>query len=232
MLAGAPLGVRPAADAEEDAVDGASLGLAGGVREGHGAELSTARVQLGQLRLDVDVDQRMRLDPLDQVGGHAPAEAVAAHEHRHARRLVREVEDGLAGRVAGPDHDDVLASALRRLAAPGAVVDPVADEIVDALEVEPCPIHAWSREDDGRRHLGVVLEDQPDRLLMPVHPAAADASHEQKFGAESLGLAARQPSELRAADPVGEAEEVLDHRRVRGLTARYVGVAYERREPV
>ena len=35
------------------------------------AEPVAVRVQLRQLRLEVDVDQRMLLDPLDQVGGHA-----------------------------------------------------------------------------------------------------------------------------------------------------------------
>ena len=65
---------------------GARLGLAGGVGERHGSDLVVARVQLGQLRLEMDVDERMMLDPLDQIGGHRLLEAVPADEHRHARR--------------------------------------------------------------------------------------------------------------------------------------------------
>ena len=48
------------ADAEEDRVDGARLGLARGIGERHGRELVAVLVQLGQLRLQMDVDQRMR----------------------------------------------------------------------------------------------------------------------------------------------------------------------------
>ena len=108
----------------------------------------------------------MRLDSLDQVRGHALAEPVAADEHRHASRLVREVQNGLAGGVSGPDDDDVLAGALSCLAAACAVVHAVADEIVDAVQVEPGPIHSRSREHHRRRHLGAVLENHLYRLIV------------------------------------------------------------------
>ena len=67
VLARAPVRVRAAADAEEDAVDRAPLSFAAGVRERHRAELVAVLVQLRELRLEMDVDQRMLLDPLDQV---------------------------------------------------------------------------------------------------------------------------------------------------------------------
>src|SRR5436190_11917228 len=50
VLAGAPLGVRTAADAKKDAVDSACLVLACGVGERHGAEPAPTRMELGQLR--------------------------------------------------------------------------------------------------------------------------------------------------------------------------------------
>ena len=174
----------------------------------------------------------MRLDSLDQVGGHALAEPVAADEHRHASRLVREVQDGLAGGVPRPDDHDVLAGALSCLAAAGAVVDAVADQVVEAVQVEPGPVHARGRQDDRGCHFGAVLEDQPDRLVVPVHPAAADAAHEHQLRAEPFCLAGRQPRELGPADPVRKAEEVLDHRRVGRLAAGHIVVADERREAV
>ena len=67
VLARAPVRVRAAADAEEDAVDRAPLGRAAGVGERDRAELVAVLVQLRELRLEADVDQRMLLDPLDQV---------------------------------------------------------------------------------------------------------------------------------------------------------------------
>ena len=109
MLAGTPIGVRPAPDAQEDGVDRIRPGAAPGVSEGHAREPVAVLVQFGQPRLEPDVDQRMLLDPLDQIRRHRLAEPVAPHEHRHVSPVVREVEDGLAGRVAGPHHDHALA---------------------------------------------------------------------------------------------------------------------------
>ena len=88
-------------------------------------------------------------------------------------RLVRKVEDGLAGRVAGAHDHDVLARALRRLAPAGSVVDAVADQVVDAVKVEPCPVHPRRREYDRGGHLRAVVDEQPDGLVKTVHPATA-----------------------------------------------------------
>ena len=132
---------------------------------------------------------------------------------------VREVEHGLAGRIACADDDDVLPRALPRLAPAGAVVDPVADELVESVQVELAPVHAGGGEDDGGCDLVPAFHDEPDRLVGAVHAASPDAAQEHQLGAEPLGLAAGEAGELGAADPVGEAEEVLDARGVGRLAA-------------
>src|SRR3954468_5154253 len=66
----------------------------------------------------------------------------------------------------------------------------------------------------------------------PVHPAAGRTAHDHDLGAELLRLAPRLAGELRASDAVREAEEVLDHRGVRGLAARDVALEDDRREDV
>src|SRR5947207_2594086 len=50
--------------------------------------------------------------------------------------------------------------------------------------------------------------------------------------AELPSLPPGQPGHFGPADPVGKPEEVLDHGGVRGLAARYVAVADERRKAV
>ena len=84
------------------------------------------------------------------------------------------------------------------------------------------PVHARRRQYDRRGHLRAVVEDQLDGLVVAVQPAARDAAQEHQLGAEAFRLPTGQPRQLGAADPVREAEEVLDHRRVRGLAARHV----------
>src|SRR5204862_4341616 len=105
----------------EDGVHRSRLRLARRVGEGHGRELVAVLVQVRQLSLQTDIDQRVLLDPPDQVGGHRLAEAVAAYEHGDAGCRVGEVEHGLPGGVAGADDDDALPLTLRRLAAPRSV---------------------------------------------------------------------------------------------------------------
>ena len=188
-------------------------------------------MQLGDLRTQVHVDLRVAPDALDEVGGHAPAELLPAHDHRHARARVAEVHHGLAGGVARADHDHVVAAALRGLAAPGAVVAPAPEQLVHAGELEPPPAHARR----GEQHVGrdlVPACDRDDGLAAVGDPAAHDAAQEHQLRAEFLRLAAGQPGELGPADTLREAEEVLDQRGVRGLAARKVLLGHERREPV
>ena len=96
----------------------------------------------------MDVDQWVLFNPLDQIGRHRLAERVAAHEHGYAGGRVGEVEHGLAGRVAGAHDHDALPGALRCLTAARSVVHAVAEEVVDAVQVEPPPIHARRRQRD------------------------------------------------------------------------------------
>ena len=61
------------------------------------------------------------------------------------------------------------------LASAGSVVDAASDQLVDARELEPAPVDAGCREDDGRRHLRAVVEDEPHRVALILEAAASDA---------------------------------------------------------
>jgi hypothetical protein len=76
------------------------------------------------------------------------------------------------------------------------------------------------------------VEAQGDGLVVTVEPAALHGPQEHQLRAELLRLPAREPCKLRAANPVGKTEEVLDPTGVRGLAARHVRVAHERRQTV
>ena len=175
-------------------------------------------------------DQRVMLDPLDQVGGHRLRNAVAAHDHVHARARAGQVHGRLAGRVAGAYDHHVVAAALQRLGAPGAVVDAATEQLVDPVDLEPPPLHPRRGERHVGGHLLVAVRAQPD--LAAVDRAAGNAREDHQLGPELLRLAACAARQLSSADALGEAEEVLDHRRVRSLAARHVALEHDRRQPV
>ena len=82
------------------------------------------------------------------------------------------------------------------------------------------------------RRDGVAPGDDEAGRSTGVSLVADEAAPDQQLGAEALGLPARQARQLGAADAFREAEEVLDHRRVRGLAARDVRFEHDRRETV
>ena len=108
----------------------------------------------------------------------------------------------------------------------------MADQLFDPLEVELAPVHARRGEGHLGGQLVAVLCDQRDRLVRAVHAAAPDPVQQHQLCAEALSLAAGLAGELRAADSLGKAEEVLDAVRVGGLPARNVAVEDNRRQPV
>src|SRR3954451_8109375 len=93
------------------------------------------------------------------------------------------------------------------------------------------PLHAAGGDHDRRRDLDAALDVHLE-WLAPTAASAGDAQPDDQLRTEALGLTPRQARELGAADPAGEAEEVLDHRRVGGLTAWHVVFEDQRREPV
>src|SRR5581483_12449689 len=90
---------------------------------------------------------RPRRELVDEVSRHALLEAVAAAEQRHAARVVREEDRGLARRVAGADDVHVEPVTARRLAARGTVRDTTAGEALESVDGEPPPRDA-ARQDD------------------------------------------------------------------------------------
>jgi hypothetical protein len=171
------------------------------------------------------------LDPAHQVVGHRLGDAVPAHHHGHARARVGQVHDRLPGGVAGAHHDDVVAAALPGLAAPRSVVHAAPEQLLHAVDFQAAPVHPRRRDQRPGAHRVVVRQLEAEAPV-GVHVVPRDAVEQQQLGPEPLGLPTREARELGAADPAGEAEEVLDQRRVGSLAARHVALDDERREPV
>ena len=121
------------------------------------------------------------------------------HDHHHvlARALDRLAAARRRSRRRGPAARSTPSSSSRRHTIPGATMTMSA---VTSSPLESSPAAGSPAERRCRR------------------PPVQD----QELGAEALGLAPREPRQLRAADPVDEAEEVLDQRGVRRLAARQV----------
>jgi hypothetical protein len=117
-----------------------------------------------------------------------------------------------------------FAGALESLAAAGAVIDAVPEQILDAVELEPPPFHPGRHDDDVGAHL-VAARQLGDRYRIRLEVTAHHPVEDQELGAEALRLPPGAPGQLGAADAVDEAEEVLDHRRVTGLTTGHVGLS-------
>ena len=64
--------------------------------------------------------------------------SAAAHQHVHLARSLRQEDGGLPGRISPAHHDHVLALAQLRLDVSGAVVDPLALELLQILRASAC----------------------------------------------------------------------------------------------
>jgi len=106
------------------------------------------------------------------------------------------------------------------------------EQLLDAVELEPPPVHARRREHDPSGDLGAVFQHELDLLVVAVEAPAANAVQDHQLRAELLRLPPREARQLGAADPVRKPEEVLDQRRVRSLPARRVAFEHDRREAI
>ena len=177
------------------------------------------------------LDVGMRRDP---IGPGSPTStcrgSLAADQHRHSGAGGCRGTSRPGRPSCQPAGDDVVIAALGRLAAAGAVVDA-------AFRAAPrCPRHSSRRQTmpgGGDHDVGASSYVAARRRRVARVSARVDAGCRStprrmiKLGAEALGLPPGEPRELGAADPVREAEEVLDQRGMRRLAAG--DVALERR---
>ena len=119
-------------------------------------------------------------DALDQIRGHRLRETVAAHHHAHARARGGQVHHRLAGGVARSNDHHVLTRALHRLAAAGAVVHAVTQQLLDTVELEPPPLHPARHQHDVGGDLVAARELPARRLagreMAAHHPVAGSAA--------------------------------------------------------
>lgn len=97
-----PVGFGIRTDKEEDVAYGpflldARLVIALGNR---GKPTRQIAVKLGEFGVRVHLDVWRSLDPIDEIARHAGADAGPAHQHVDLRRVLRQENSGLPGRIA------------------------------------------------------------------------------------------------------------------------------------
>ena len=161
------------------------------------------------------LDPSLRLDPLDEVGGHRLGEAVAPDDLCDAPRpaLARFITAWPA-ELPAPTTITSLSGALDGLAAPRAVVHPVPEQFLHAVELEPAPFHP--RRDDHdvggsprRRSKAPPIGVSPGARWPRTTPLRIRSSAPKRSAWRPASRESSAP-----ADGVDEAEEVLDRGRV------------------
>ena len=157
------------------------------------------------------------LDPVDEVVRHRREQRRLADDQRDLRRVAREEQRALPGRVGAAEHEDVLTAVDRRLGQRRAVVDAGADERREPGHVQLAHRHA-RRQQQRVTHDFLAVRQLHDLVRIGAPDADGRMAHQQ-LGAEALGLRRRAPGEVGAGDAVGKPEIVLDHRARAGLAA-------------
>src|SRR5262249_2737164 len=152
-----PAGVRLGAGHDEQVADGHQL-APGGPLDAHAVE-RVASQEPADFGPRVERDDRVLLDPLDEVAGHAVRGPASAHDDVYAASLAREEHGCLARGVPAAHHDDFLPRAELRLHLRGAVVDACALEPGELGKTQLAIL------DPGRDHHGARLDLATSRQL-------------------------------------------------------------------
>ena len=101
-----------------------------------------------ELSAGMERDVRALLDPPDEIARHALRQAVGAHQYVDPAATAGQEHRGLARGVAASDDHHVVPLELAGRADRGAVVDAVADEVLQCGDPEAAVVHAGG--DDHR----------------------------------------------------------------------------------
>ena len=175
-------------------------------------------LQAHHLRAHPHINIRDSRQLIDEVLRHRRAEVAAADQQRDLLGVPGEPDDRLARRVAAAHHDDLGARARQRLARPGPVVHPRAEQVIDPGHVQAAPLDAAGeqhRPPADQRAVGQLGD-----IARPIGRHVDQRPGQQHFGTEPARLHRRARRQFAAADAVGKTEIVLDHRRGSGLAAR------------
>jgi hypothetical protein len=224
-----PVGARRRADEDEARVDRLEALRAVAAADAQRPHVPVLALRGERDRAGADVDVRQLCELLDQVVRHRLLQR-AADEHRHPAGVLAEVHRRLAGGVRAADHDHVLVPARSRLGHRRAVVDARAGQLREARAVE------LAVGDAGRDEHAVGAQRRAARQPHGA-PSAPDLEADRVLDGEQLRaepprLVRGAPREVRAAQPRGEAEVVLDPARLAGLAAGRLTLHHHRAQPL
>src|SRR6185503_15831698 len=148
------------------------------------------------------------LNAIHEVSRHALSQIPAARDDVHASRVSRQRHDGLPGRIAGADDDDLLVAAEFRLRVRRGIVDACALELTQAGHIEPAILHTRRDQDGLAANLRAVGER--DDANSGVDPETLDGAGHGDARPEFLRLKQRVAHQFRTGYAQGETEIVLD----------------------
>ena len=223
--------LRLAADADEQPVGPDLLRLAGPlVRERDGVEARVAvqcghfGVRAGPRPSDARCTRSIRyFEPV--LFRFSPRTTIDTRRAKRAKCIA-----AWQRRVSAADDEHVLVAAELGLAGAGAVVEARAAEAFLPLDLQLVVLDTGRADRGARDDPGAVLEHAGAHALREV--AAHACARDENLGAEAVRLLARAVGEVRAADPVGEAEIVLDPGAAPRLAADGKPLDHDRLQPL
>ena len=224
--AGEPGGAGLGTDHHEQRGGGHGLGGAADPLPQCQALQAALAVAAGDLSGRADADVGRLADLGDQIAGHAGGQAGTAHHHRDRRRVLGQVDRGLAGRIAGADDIDVLARHGASLRGRRAVEDPGADQGLQFRHAEAAPGDAGG--DDDRAGLDLTAGGVHDERCAVGGQAIGRT--EREAGPEQPRLVDRPHGQVIAGQAVGEPEVVADQGTRAGLPTGHFGLQHHRCE--
>ena len=141
--------------------------------------------------------------------------------------VVGKIQRRLTGRVSGADEVDVVSMRAARFAARGAVIDPLADEPIEAVDREASPRDAGGKNERSCPDDVVPVQQHFARRWTD----AGDGARDQNFSPEPLRLLQGATGKFVAGDPAGKSEIVLDSRGCPGLTTGGLALDNDRAQP-
>ena len=171
------------------------------------------------------LDRGVVPNPIGEVPGHVTGQVIVAHEQAHLRRVPRQEQGRLPGRVPSANDDDRVADAHPGLDQRGRVVHARALEVLETPHVELAVARSGGDHNGARADGRPVVE--PNGVVAVIALEPDGRGRKLKVGSELLGLDDGALGQFAAGKTGGKPEVVLDPRRRRGLSAAGDGVDHD-----
>src|SRR5215469_13310991 len=168
-----------------------------------------AAFQCRDLRVVLDRDTRVRLEPAGEIARHRSGERRTPHQHTDAPCIAAQEHRSLAGRIPAPDDYGLGVLTISSLHLGGRIVHARALEIGESFQRKPPVLHPARDYDCTGTDALAILEGGAEGTVL-LRLQRRDSARYRKSGAELHGLHLATPQEVRARDAGWKTHVVLD----------------------